>query len=133
MKYEHKTIVVTAAVALVIRKLAQLLDRDETDGMFVVGLSPSGKLPATHYISSGQVPSVFLEAMANATTLHLKAIDACALEGITMPFSQLAVTTALLGCAIGTGKASVVIDGVPTIIDEGPHEMIARLNLKLVR
>ena len=50
MKYVHATIIVATVVAANLRKLSQMLDRLETDGMFTTELSTTGNLPATHYI-----------------------------------------------------------------------------------
>jgi len=131
--YEHATIIVTAAVAAALRNLAQKLDRSETDGMFVTGLSATGNTPATHFVSSGQVPDVFAQAIRSPSILHTKAQAAFAKEGVTYPFTLVQVTAALSGCSISDSTRTVVIDGVSTVVDEGPHEFIARLGLQMVR
>ena len=133
MTYEHATVVIPLSVATALRRLAQVLDRSETDGMFVTGLSATGNLPATHFVSSGQVPAVFAQAIRSPALLNTKAQAAFIKEGVTYPFTLTQVTAALSGCSISDGTRSVVIDTVPTIVSEGPHEFIARLGLKMIR
>ena len=133
MTYEHATIVIPSSVATALRNITQKLDRNETDGMFVTALSATGNTPATHFVSSGQVPDVFAQAIRSPSILHTKAQAAFAKEGVTYPFSLAQVTAALSGCSISDGTRTVVIDGVSTVIDEGPHAFIARLGLQMIR
>jgi len=133
MTYEHATIVITATVASALRRLAQVLDRSETDGMFTTALSATGNLPATHFVSSGQVPDVFAQAIRSPSILHTKAQAAFAKEGVTYPFTLAQVTAALSGCSISDGTRTVVIDGVSTVVNEGPHAFIARLGLQMIK
>ena len=133
MTYEHATIVITATVASALRRLAQVLDRNETDGMFTTALSATGNTPATHFISSGQVPDVFAQAIRSPSILHTKAQAAFLKEGVTYPFTLTQVTAALSGCSISDGTRTVVIDGVTTVVDEGPHAFIARLGLQMIK
>jgi len=131
--YEHATIIIPLSVATALRRLAQVLDRSETDGMFTTALSATGNLPATHFVSSGQVPDVFAQAIRSPSILHTKAQAAFAKEGVTYPFTLAQVTAALSGCSISDGTRTVVIDGVSTVIDEGPHAFIARLGLQMIK
>jgi len=131
--YEHATIIIPLSVATALRRLAQVLDRSETDGMFLTGLSATGNLPATHFVSSGQVPDVFAQAIRSPSILNTKAQAAFLKEGVTYPFTLTQVTAALSGCSISDGTRTVVIDGVSTVVPEGPHEFIARLGLQMVR
>ena len=133
MIYEHATIIIPLSVATALRRLAQVLDRSETDGMFTTALSATGNLPATHFVSSGQVPDVFAQAIRSPSILHTKAQAAFAKEGVTYPFTLAQVTAALSGCSISDGTRTVVIDGVSTVIDEGPHAFIARLGLQMIK
>lgn len=132
MKYEFATMIVTNAVAVNLRKLSQMMDRSETDGMFTTGLSATGQLPATHWISSGQVPSAYVNAMTNDVRLFNIAQAAYAKEGVPFNFTQAQVTNALSKCTVSDGTTSVLVDGVPTTVPEGPHELLARLGLSLI-
>ncbi len=133
MIYEHATFVVSLGVAVNLRKLAQMLDRAETDGMFQTALSATGNLPATHFISSGQVPSVFVRTMESPALLHTRAQAAYAREGAAFSFTLLQVTNALSNCTVSNGTRSVVIDGLPTVVAEDPHALILRLGLKIIQ
>lgn len=68
-----RTIIVTDATA------AQALVEDEN--MFSTGLSATGKLPATHFISSGWVPEELAELFPDATEEEpFAAMDALGLK-----------------------------------------------------
>lgn len=124
MKYTHATLVVTTAVAVNLRKLSQMLDRGDCDGMFTTALSATGNLPATHYISSGAVPKVYFTALGDADRLETAARRAYLDEGEAFPFTTTQIVTALSKCTISDGT----FNGEP----EGPHALIARLGLKLI-
>jgi len=133
MDYTHATIVITLPVAAALRRLSQMLDRNETDKMFITGLSATGNAPATHFVSNGQMPESFAAAIRSPSVLNTRAQAAFAKEGAAYPFNLTQVTAALSGCSISDGTRTVLIDGVSTVVDEGPHEFIARLGLKIVR
>ena len=125
MTYTHATVVITLSVASALRKLSQMLDRNETDGMFTVGLSATGNLPASHFVSSGQVPDVFASAIRSPSTLNTLAQAAFAKEGVTYPYTLTQVTAALSGCSISDGT----FNGLP----ETPHAFIARMGLQMIK
>ena len=52
---KHRTIIIPASVQPNARALCKGLAGIAGDGMFVTGLSATGKAPATHYISSGPI------------------------------------------------------------------------------
>lgn len=136
--YVHATVVVTAAVAVNLRKLSQMLDKGELDGMFDTKLSATGNAPATHFISNGPVPAAYLTAITSPTRLFTKAKKAYEDDGLTFPFTQTQVTNALNKCTVSDGTYNdPAIDpqtGRPVgIRNEGPHELIARLGLQFVR
>ena len=133
MTYEHATIVITLSVATALRKLAQMLDRNETDGMFTTSLSVTGNLPASHFVSSGQVPKVFMQAVRSPALLNTQAQAAFAREGAAYPYTLTQITAVLAACNISDGTRTVLVDTVPTVVSEGPHEFIARLGLKMIR
>lgn len=133
MKYVHATIIVATVVAANLRKLSQMLDRLETDGMFTTELSTTGNLPATHYISNGMVPKVYIKALSSPALLKAAAEKAYADEGVNFPFTLPQITNALSKCTISDGTTTTLIDGVPTVVDEGPFELLDRLGLKIIR
>lgn len=125
MKYQHATIVVTNAVAVNLRKLSQMLDRSETDGMFIRGLSATGNPPATHWISSGAVPKVFITKLSSATALEAAARAAYLKEETTFPFTPAQIANALSKCTISDGTFNDAPEGVP--------ELLERLGLKFIQ
>ena len=132
MIYTQATIVIPLAAVIALRKLSQMLDRIETDGMFTTGLSATGNLPATHFISSGQVPDGFATALRSPSLFNTTAQAAFAKEGVSYPYTLAQVTNALSICSISDGTRTVMIDGVSTVVNEDPHAFIARLGLKML-
>lgn len=132
MNYDKATIILTAAVAVNLRKLSQMLGRADTDGMFTTALSSTGALPATHYISSGYVPQSYLAALSTPAKLKAAADKAYAEEDTVQPFSLVQITAALSKCTVSDGTRVVDVAGIPTVVAEGPHELIARLGLQLI-
>ena len=118
MIYTHATIIVTSSVATALRNVAQKLDRAQTDGMFTTGLSATGSAPASHFVSSGQVPETFAAAMRSPSLLNTTAQAAFIKEGLTYPFTLTQITSALAGCSIS--------DGTFNSLPESPHQFMAR-------
>ena len=125
MVYTHASIIITLAVATALRNVAQKLDRAETNGMFTTGLSATGNAPASHFISSGQVPDTFAAAIRSPALLNTTAQAAFVKEGLAYPFTLTQVTAALAGCSIS--------DGTFNNLPETPHQFIARMGLQIVR
>lgn len=138
MKYTHATIVVTNAVAVNLRKLSQMLDKGDCDGMFGAGLSATGNLPATHWISAGMVPKAYLNAITDPVRLFNVAKAAWEADSLVFPFTQPQVTNALGNCTITDGTyddpAISPMTGLPVgVRQEEPLQLIARLGLQIVR
>lgn len=136
--YVQATIVVTNAVAVNLRKLSQMLDKGDLDGMFTTGLSATGNAPATHWISNGAVPAAYLNAITNPVRLFNVAKKAWEDDSLVFPFTQLQVTNALGNCTVTDGTYDDptinTLTGLPVgVRPEGPHELIARLGLQFVR
>lgn len=117
MKYQHGTAIVTLGVANNLRELSRRLDKGDCDGMFTTGLSASGNLPATHFISTGWVPKSYAQALTNSVLLFNAGKKAWEDDGDVFPYTQLQVTNALNNCDISADL---------------PHEALARMNLKLI-
>ena len=132
MIYEQATLIIPLSVATVLRKLSQMLDRNETDGMFTTGLSATGNAPATHFVSSGRVPAGFMRAIESPALLNTKAQAAFAKAGVTYPYTLAQITAALSGCSVSNGTRTVVVNSVSTVVSETPHEFIARRGLKML-
>lgn len=126
------TVIVTAAVAVNLRELSRRMGKVDLDGMFTTGLSATGNLPATHYISSGLIRPNYLNAITNSTRLRTVAKAAWEADGDVFPFTLAQVSNALGNCTVSDGTREVTVDGVTSTVAEGPHELIARLGLKII-
>ena len=134
MEYEHACAIVTAAVAPIVRTVSKVLDPQHCDGMFKVGLNAIGSAigaPATHFINNGQMPVLFVEAIKSPSIAHARATAMAVAAGTTFPLTLTQVTAALAGCSVSNGTRTVVVNSVSTVVDEGPHDLMARLNLQL--
>ena len=136
MNYEHACAIATAAVATVMRVVSKRLDPQHCDGMFKVGLNAIGSAigaPATHFINNGSMPSLFVQAIKSPSIAHARATALAVAAGTTFPLTLAQVTAALSGCSVSNGTRTVVVNSVSTVVDEGPHELMARLNLQFQR
>ena len=136
MIYEHACAIVTAAVAPVLRALSKRLDPAHCDGMFTVGLNSVDSAigaAATHFINNGHMPALFIAALKSPSIAHRQARDMAVAAGTTLPFTLAQVTAALAGCSITNGRRTTVANGVATTVNEGPHELMARLDLQFLR
>ena len=136
MEYEHACAIVTAAVAIIMRIISKRLDPQHCDNMFKVGLNAIGSAigaPATHFINNGQMPVLFVEAIKSPSVAHARATALAVAANTTFPLTLLQVTAALAGCSVSNGTRTIVVNGVSTVVDEGPHEYLARINLQFQR
>jgi hypothetical protein len=131
MKYVFGHAVVTTAVAANLREFSRRLDKGDCSGMFVVGLSATGAAPATHFISSGWIPKVYAETMADPVLLYTRAKKAWENDGDVFPYTQTQVTNAHNKCVFTNGTRAPVAPEVGRQ-PESPFELIARLGLKFV-
>jgi len=74
------TIIVTADKAQAARDAAAQIPGGE--GMFTSGLSASGNLPATHYISSGWIPAEIIDALPMCAISELPPDEAMTDKGL---------------------------------------------------
>ena len=126
------TIVCTAVAAVNIRELSRRLGKVDLAGMFIRGLSATGIAPATHFISSGFSRPAYLNAFTNNVRLFNFAKSAWEADNNTFPFTQLQVTNFLAQCTVSDGTKTIDVGGVPTVVEEDAHALIARLGLKLI-
>lgn len=124
MTYARLTIIVPAASAPLARSLAAHLTGSASADVWRVGLSPTGQLPATHFVSSGAVGSDMVPVLTDAAVLH--AMVMAALDtGMEMP-ANVGVT--LADCESLVAE-SVVVD----IDEEAPLDTLERLGLKRIQ
>ena len=109
MPWTHRTIVVPDPVVEPARMACEALAGAGGSGMFTVPLSPSGELPATHWISSGLIEQDFADLLASPDALTAVATGA------------------------GLDPAPLVAIVAASDISEDPAEVaLARLGLQLI-
>lgn len=67
--WTHRTIIVPDAVVVPARLACEALAGAGGSGMYTTPLSPTGALPATHWISSGLIEHAFADLLANPDAL----------------------------------------------------------------
>lgn len=119
------TIIVTAAHVANARAMGAALT-PAGSGMYTTALSANGANPAIHYVSSGLIQEQFAALLADPVALRNAALSGAQAQGIT-----LSVTQADVDALVAT---AIVHDGThPTTGQpETPHELFARLGLKIV-
>ena len=126
-----RTIVIPASVQPNARALCKGLAGVPGDGMFVTGLSATGKAPATHYISSGPI------SRDMAALLPCKTVTKDA-EGkdvvTTAPGMPDAVPALATKAGISTTKTKITaLYASIDVSDQPPFEAMARLGLQIVQ
>ena len=126
-----RTIVIPASVATNARALCKGLAGVAGDGMFLTGLSPTGNVPITNYISSGPI-SHDMAALLPCKTVTQdndgKAVVA------TAPGMPEAVPDLAAKAKISTTKAKITaLYASIDVSDQPPFEAMARLGLQIVQ
>ena len=131
-EYTHRTIIVPAAFQSLAQGLCEAVaEGDAGKGMFTTGLSANGKLPATHYISSGHIEQQF------ADILPLTTVDQDG-EGLpdihTRPGNVEAVESmaAKAGIELPPGAIAALFAAID-VSAQGPFEAVARLGLSIAQ
>lgn len=104
----HRTIIVPNAVVIPARLACEALAGAGGSGMYQTPLSPTGELPATHWISSGLIEQAFADLLASP-------------DGLTAVATQAGLDQAPL----------VAIVAASYISDEPWADALARLGLQL--
>lgn len=124
----YRAIIIPAAHAPLARSLAAGLTPAGA-GMWTTPLRPVGSTgEATHYVSAGEISNEFSVLLYNPGALHA----ACVKAGAQVTREQI---DALLAAAIVSDGFYTYIDaktGVEMRVEEGPHALLARLDLELV-
>jgi hypothetical protein len=123
--------IVPASVQPNARALCKGLAGVPGDGMFVTGLSATGKAPATHYISSGPISTEMAALLPCKTVTQ----DADGKDIITTaPGMPEAVPALATKAKISTTKAKIeALYAAIDVSDQPPFEAMARLGLKMVQ
>ena len=76
MSWTHRTIIVPDAVVIHARLACEALAGAGGSGMYQTPISPTGELPATHWISSGLIEQDFADLLARPDALAAVATQA---------------------------------------------------------
>lgn len=126
-----RTIIIPASVQPNARALCKALAGIAGDGMFITGLSATGKAPATHYISSGPISEGMAALLPRKTVTTDKDGKATVTTTPGMPEAVPALATK---AGISTTKAKITtLYASIDVSDQPPFEAMARLGLKLVQ
>ena len=127
----HRTIIVPANKQALSQALTVGLAGSAGDGMFVVGLSATGKAPATHFISSGPISTEMAALLPCKTVTQDK--DGKAVV-TTAPGMPEAVPDLAATAKISTTKAKITaLYASIDVSDQPPFEAMARLGLQIVQ
>jgi len=132
--WTHRTIIVPAAFQQLAQGLcAAAAEGDAGKGMFTTGLSATGALPATHYISSGYIFDDF------AALLPLTTVEPSTDDGepdmVTERPGNVAFVEGLAaqaGITLPAGTVAGLFDALD-VSEQGPFEAVARLGLVMVQ
>ena len=128
---KSRTIIIPASVQPNARALCRGLAGIAGDGMFVTGLSATGKAPATHYISSGPISHDMAVLLPCKTVTQDKDGKAVVTTAPGMPDAVPAMATK---AKISTTKAKITaLYAAIDVSDQPPFEAMARLGLQLVQ
>ena len=111
MAFVHRCMIVPASIAPAVRGLCRVIANFSGEDMFTVGLSASGSLPATHFVSSGLIDEDFANLMDSPSA----AFDVAVQNGVSITLDQI---TGILAAA--------------TISSEDGSKVISDLGLKII-
>jgi len=121
MDYQFRTIIIPAQTAPAARALAAALDAAGV-GMWTTPLSPTGQLPATHFISSGMLGTTF--------------VDLLPLNDPELPQSPgMPEFVATMASQVGIDITEEQVTALFTVADstcQDPHQAMARLGLQII-
>ena len=124
MSWINYTMIVAAQDANLARALAGGLAPDtDTDGMWRTPLSPTGELPATHFVSSGLIQEEFAAMLGDVEATFDAAgglVPLAAIEGLYGRSTVIGPTREVQG-----------EDG-PITVTTDPMQVIAEAGLKLI-
>ena len=135
---KSRTIIIPASVQPNARALCRGLAGIAGDGMFVTGLSATGKAPATHYISSGPIShdmAALLPCKTVTTDKDGKAVVTTA-PGMPEAVPELAAKAKIstTKAKISTTKAKIEsLYASIDVSDQPPFTAMARLGLQIVQ
>lgn len=124
MVYIHRTLIVPADKQAFAQTLCEALAGEAGAGMFLMGLSATGELPASHFISAGMIEDTF------AYLLPLTSFDA---EGTpaTAPGQPETIVTLADG-AVTLEQVNALLAAVD-VTEQEAFVAMARLGLQMIQ
>lgn len=133
-QYTHRTIIVPAAFQQLSQGLcAAAAEGDAGKGMFTTGLSATGALPATHYISSGYIFNDFA-ALLPLTTVEPSTVAGSPATVTERPGNVPVVEglAAQAGITLPPGTIAALFDAID-VTELGPWDAMARMSLTIAQ
>lgn len=127
----HRTLIVPAAVAENAKGLAKQFG-PAADGMWTTALSPTGELPATHYVSAGHIGTEFADFLPCKRVTH----DAEGNAQIAETPANHAAFDAMAKAAKVAAPPKAGFDALMAAVDvsdEDPWAAMTRLGLQMVQ
>lgn len=133
-QYTHRTIIVPAAFQQLSQGLcAAAAEGDAGKGMFTTGLSATGALPATHYISSGYIFND-LAALLPLTTVEPSTVAGSPATVTERPGNVPVVEglAAQAGITLPPGTVAALF-GAIDVTELDPWDAMARMSLTIAQ
>jgi enoyl-CoA hydratase/carnithine racemase len=132
MSYAHRTIIAPAAVIAAVRTLAAVFPGTGGELFLPRAMSPTGKLPATHYGASGFVGTEFADVLpvthidAETGAVTRDAIDAAPLAAMAadmgMPVPAAHIAALLAACVVTERGFDAELDRLGLVLLDGVAE-----------
>ena len=128
--WTHRTIIVPASIVEPARAACAGLAGPGGSGMFTTPLSPTGKAPPTHYISSGLIEAPFADLLP-LTSVSYAEDSTPSVEtrpGNVVLTTQLAVAA---GLPLTEAEVTTLLFAVD-VSEQSAEDALARLGLKII-
>lgn len=114
--WAFRTIVVPASDVEAARELGAALDPAGA-GMYTTPLSPTGEMPATHYMSSGLIDELMVPLLEDGNLLYQYALAGAEKQGLSLEVTE--------------DEADLLV-AESDVSTENPFDVMERLGLQLV-
>lgn len=132
INWTHRCLIVPNAYVALARGLASGIAGASAQGMWSVPLSPTGSLPATHWVSAGLMdenfanllPLTTYDAEGNATTTPGQPgliVELAAAQGQTVPLAAVEAMLAACQITLDDGQAGIARAGLKMVQPEEPE------------
>lgn len=130
---KFRTMIVPDSIMVTVRQLADSFG-PAASGMWVRGCSPTGNLPATHWISSGGIGEEFAAVLPLTTVTPAMELDAAPVITVT-PANTDAFLELCASMGVTDPPAIAQLQAIFAAVDvseQEPFAAMARLEIKLI-